>query len=89
MLCVGESSHRTFCQGSHYSDTSWPDIILSPVHVRSAVRQPPAWSVIHLCENRASMTNANEDPHLTIRKCRATNCRINNLVWGSALVCEP
>ncbi|GIX97290.1 hypothetical protein CEXT_617841 [Caerostris extrusa] len=55
----------------------------------SAVRQPSAWSPIHLCENRASMTNANEGPHLNICKCRATNCRFNNLVWRSALVCEP
>ncbi|GIX97289.1 hypothetical protein CEXT_617831 [Caerostris extrusa] len=44
-------SPRTFYEGSHYSDTSWPDIILSPVHVRSAIGQTPAWSAVHLCEN--------------------------------------
>ncbi|GIX97292.1 hypothetical protein CEXT_617861 [Caerostris extrusa] len=86
---LGKSSPRTFYQGSHYSDTSWPDIILGPVRVRLAIRQPSAWSAIRLCENRASMTNANEDPHLNIRKCRATNCRINNLVCGAPLSVSP
>ncbi|GIY43145.1 hypothetical protein CDAR_492981 [Caerostris darwini] len=65
--CLGESNPRTFHQGSHYVDTSCPNIILGPVHVSSSIRQPPAWSAVHVCESRASMTNANEEPHSNIR----------------------
>ncbi|GIX97287.1 hypothetical protein CEXT_617811 [Caerostris extrusa] len=62
MPFLGEASLALSMRDRIIQTQVWPIIILSPVHVRSAVRQPPTWSAIHVCENRASMTNANKRP---------------------------